>query len=307
MVVLAEFETMVVDVSVISTETAARKLTHSQSRLTELAYVHIYYRLLSMGSHHFVIILYVRYAHSPLFIPVIATLLPSHRTRLSRRRDSRGQTISHLHIAILAEHALSLEQIGLHAGYTKVAITSTRLARRRKRRLRTPRPHLLHSISLRLNIAHLSTLPTLPRFRITFKLLHSTLNLCPQIRAMETSLMHLRPAILTIPPQTIHTALRSRLLNHHTNRIRETHRIMRHIARQEEQFALVDVDVAELVGRGLDGFEEHAAFVLVEEFGSAVDVVVCAGVGAADDHDGQGIVVDQVVVDWGFEEVGICF
>jgi hypothetical protein len=97
---------------------------------------------------------------------------------------------------------------------------------------------------------------------------------------------------LTIPPQAIHTSLRPRLLNHNTNRIRETHRIMRHIPGKEEELALVDVDVPKLVGRGLDGFQEHAAFVLEEEFRGAVDVVVCACVGPADDHDCEGVIVD---------------
>lgn len=55
----------------------------------------------------------------------------------------------------------------------------------------------------------------------------------------------------------------------------------------------------------LDCFEEHSAFVLVEEFGRGVDVVVCSSVGAAYDHDGHGIVVDAVVVDRRFEEMGI--
>ena len=81
---------------------------------------------------------------------------------------------------------------------------------------------------------------------------------------------------------------------------------MRDVAREQEQFPLVDVDVAELVGGGLDGFEQHAAGVLVEELRGAVDVVVGAGVGPADDHDCEGVVVDKVVVDGGFEEVGIC-
>lgn len=82
---------------------------------------------------------------------------------------------------------------------------------------------------------------------------------------------------------------------------------MRHVARQQKQLALVDVDVAELVGAGLDGLEQHAAAVLVEELGRRVDVIVGAGVGAADDHDGERVVVDQIVVDGGLEEVGVRF
>lgn len=36
-------------------------------------------------------------------------------------------------------------------------------------------------------------------------------------------------------------------------------------------------------------------------------MVICAGVGAANDHDHYIFVVDAVVVYWGFEEVGVVF
>ncbi len=55
----------------------------------------------------------------------------------------------------------------------------------------------------------------------------------------------------------------------------------------------------------MDCFQQHGAFVLVEPFSSGVDVVVGAGVWATDNHDGDGVVVDAVVVYRGFEEVGI--
>jgi len=57
----------------------------------------------------------------------------------------------------------------------------------------------------------------------------------------------------------------------------------------------------------LNGFQEHAALVLVEELWGFVDVVVGPCVRAADDLDGQRVVVDEVVVDRGFEEVGVLF
>lgn len=66
-------------------------------------------------------------------------------------------------------------------------------------------------------------------------------------------------------------------------------------------------------GFGVDGFEEHGAAILVEEFGGRVDVIVCSCVGAADYHyrvaggAGGGGMVDAVVVDWGAEEVGVGF
>ena len=261
----------------------------------------------------------VHYAHHARFLPslishgsTIAHLLhllsprQLHPRCLSRstRRNGRSQTISHLMITLLAEHALRLNQIGLHASHIQTTITSIRLGH--SRRLRTPGPHLLHHIRLRLNITHLPTLPARPRFDIRLKILHRLLNLRPQIRTMETLLVHLAPAVLAIPPQAIHTVLRPGLLNYHANRIRKPHWIMRDVARQQEQLALVDVDVAELAGGGLDGLEKHAAGVLVEELRGGVDVVVGAGVGAADDHDCEGVVVDQVVVDGRFEEVRVC-
>lgn len=39
--------------------------------------------------------------------------------------------------------------------------------------------------------------------------------------------------------------------------------------------------------RGIDRLEQHRAFVLVEEFGRLVDVVVGSCIGAAEDHYGQ--------------------
>jgi len=44
---------------------------------------------------------------------------------------------------------------------------------------------------------------------------------------------------------------------------------------------------------------------LVEEFWGFVDVVVGACVRTTDDLNGQRVVVDEVVVDRGFEEVGV--
>jgi hypothetical protein len=177
-----------------------------------------------------------------------------------------------------------------HLYYHYIHITSYIKPHRPTSRRR--RPHLLHDIRLGLDITDLTTLPTLPRLLICLELLHRLLNLRPQIRAMETLLMHLGPTVLTEPHQAIQAPLRSRLLNNHSHRVRESYRVMRDVPWQQEELAFVDVDVFELVCGRLDGFEQHAAFVLVEEFGGRVEVVVCAGIGAADDHDGHGVVVD---------------
>lgn len=90
---------------------------------------------------------------------------------------------------------------------------------------------------------------------------------------------------------------------------------MRGVGREEEDRTFVDGDVlwSWWGGRGVDCSQEHGAAVLVEEFGGCVDVVVGAGVGAADYHycvaggSRGGGVVDTVVVDRGLEEVGVSF
>lgn len=192
-----------------------------------------------------------------------------------------------------AQSKLSRTSVAIHlviTHLTSIHHTSNRPCSTSSSRRRQPHP--LHNLRLRLHITNLPTTPTLPRLSVRLKLLHRLLNLRPQIGTMETLLMHLTPTTLTIPPQTIHTPLRPRLLNHNANRIRKPHRIVRHISWQQEQLSLIDVYVPKLVCGGLDGFQQHAAFVLVEEFRGRVDVVVCAGVGAAYDHDCEGVVVD---------------
>lgn len=100
---------------------------------------------------------------------------------------------------------------------------------------------------------------------------------------------------------------------------------MRRVGGQQEHVALADDDVAK--GRAVDDLEHHGAAVLVEPLGGLVDVVVGAGVGAADDlgvlveglriddgissiwrktcHDCKVIVVDAVVADGRLEQVGV--
>jgi hypothetical protein len=161
---------------------------------------------------------------------------------------------------------------------------------------------------LRRRIANRPTLLTLPRLHIVLKPIHRLLNLRPQIRTMKARLMYLLPTTLTIPPQPIQTSLRPLLLQHYAYCILEPDGIVRRIRRQQEHVALVDVDVAELFGGGkrlVDDLEEHGALVLVEPLGGLIDVVVCALVGAADDHDGYVVVVDAVVVNRRFEHVGV--
>ena len=144
-------------------------------------------------------------------------------------------------------------------------------------------PHLLHYLRLGRNITHLAAILTLPRSLISLKLVNRRFNLRAKIRAIERSLMHFLIAILTIPSQPVQTIRWPRLLDDNTDGILKPDRVVRDISRQEEELALVDVDVFEFVV--LDGFEQHAAFILVEEFRGRVDVVVCSCVGTAYDLD----------------------
>ena len=120
---------------------------------------------------------------------------------------------------------------------------------------------------------------------------------------MEACLVHLLTTILAIPPQPVDAVLRPVLLQDYAHGVCEPNGIMGRVGREEEHVALVDADVAKLAI--IDDLEEHAALVLVEPFGGLVDVVICAGVGTADDHDGDGIIVNTVVVDGRLEHVGV--
>jgi hypothetical protein len=74
--------------------------------------------------------------------------------------------------------------------------------------------------------------------------------------------------------------------------------------REKKHVPLVDPEIFEF-SIIVDDLEEHATLVLVEPFGSRVDVVVVTGVGPADDHHGHVLVVDTVVVDRRLEEMGV--
>ena len=78
-------------------------------------------------------------------------------------------------------------------------------------------------------ITDLAALATRPRLGIFFERLDRLLDLRPQVCTMKTFLVHLLSARLTVPPQSINTVFRPRLLNHHSHRIRKAHGIVRDI------------------------------------------------------------------------------
>ena len=72
-----------------------------------------------------------------------------------------------------------------------------------------------------------------------------------------------------------------------------------------------DVDKAMGCCGTIGGLQEHRATILVEELWGAVDMVICSGVRAANDHDseagsrGRGWMVDAVIVDGWLEQVRV--
>lgn len=105
---------------------------------------------------------------------------------------------------------------------------------------------------------------------------------------MKSSLMHnhrlstrLTAAFRAVPAHAINRVRGAALLQDDADGVCEAHRVVRRVGGEEEHVALADDDVAE--GCAVDDFEGHCAAVLVEPFGGLVDVVVGAGVGAADD------------------------
>jgi hypothetical protein len=98
---------------------------------------------------------------------------------------------------------------------------------------------------------------------------------------MKSSFVHNLMAVRAIPSQPIQRSFGAGLLQYNANRIGEPYRIVRSVWWQEKHFAFANYDVSEFAL--IDYFEKHSAAVLVEPFGSFVDVVVCPGVWASDD------------------------
>lgn len=165
------------------------------------------------------------------------------------------------------------------------------------------RSHLLHYLRLRCNVTCLTAVATLPLLRVFFEGVYRFFYLCSKIGAVKACLMDLLAAILTVPPQPIQAALRARLLENHTNSVGESYGVVRCVCGKEEELAFIDIDVFEFTI--LHRLEQHAAFVLVEELGRLVDMVVGSSVWTTHDHHGHGVVVNAIVVDGRLEEMRI--
>lgn len=86
-------------------------------------------------------------------------------------------------------------------------------------------------------------------------------------------------AIGAVPAHAVERVGRTALLDDHADCIGEADGVVRRVGGEEEHVALADDDVSEV--SIVYDLENHGALVLVEVLGGGVDVVICAGVGAA--------------------------
>lgn len=96
------------------------------------------------------------------------------------------------------------------------------------------------------------------------------------------------PAVCTraVPAHLIYATLGTALLDYYPDCVGEADGVVWDVRGKDEHGAFGDGEGAG--GAVVDDLEEEGAAVLVEPFGGAVDVVVCAGVGTADDLVGRG-------------------
>jgi hypothetical protein len=118
------------------------------------------------------------------------------------------------------------------------------------------------------------------------------LDLSAEVGAVEGGLVDDLAARLAIPAHPVDASLGAVLLEHDAHGVGEPDGVVRRVARQQEHVALPDDDVLEYAV--VHYLEHHGPLVLVEPLGRLVDVVVCTGVGAADDlKKGEFLVNNQ--------------
>ncbi|KAI7165236.1 3-hydroxyanthranilate [Hortaea werneckii] len=136
--------------------------------------------------------------------------------------------------------------------------------------------------------------------------LGATSHVSPQLlhfRFSESSLKAFTASFICVPRLPIHTALRTRLLKHHTYSVGESYWVVWRVGGKEEELAFIDIDVFKFAI--LHRLEQHAAFILVEELRRLVDMVVGSSIWTTHDHHSHGVVVNTVVVDGRLEEMRI--
>lgn len=83
-----------------------------------------------------------------------------------------------------------------------------------------------------------------------------------------------------IPSHAVNRPSGTALLKHNSYRVGKANGVVRGVGRQEKHVALVDDQISK--DTVIDDFEYHCAAVLIKPLWCLVDVVIGAGVGAAD-------------------------
>lgn len=105
---------------------------------------------------------------------------------------------------------------------------------------------------------------------------------------MESCLVDDFSVVLAIPSQPVSALLRPGLFENDADGVGEAHGIVRSVWGQEEHFALPDGDVS--MFSIIHDLEKHGTAVLIEPFGSFVEVEIGAGIGTTDDlQEGEHI------------------
>lgn len=162
---------------------------------------------------------------------------------------------------------------------------------------------ILDSSRLRSYVGQRAAVPASSVAFLPYEFLYSDLDLRAKICAMESRLVNLVAATLTVPAQAVNHVLRPTLLKNKTHRVGEANRIVRSVCREKKHVAFPNDDIPKRAI--VDNLEYHGASVLIEPFRGLVDVVVGSGVRAADNHDCEIFIVDTVVVDGRFQEMRV--
>lgn len=117
---------------------------------------------------------------------------------------------------------------------------------------------------------------------VILKVLDGLLDLGPQVGAVKGGFVDDHGPFTrgAVPSHAINRGSGTALLQDDAHRAGEADRVVRRVGGQEEHVALPDDDVSE--DAVVDDLECHGAAVLVKPLGRLVDVVIGAGIGAAD-------------------------
>ncbi|CAG9971095.1 unnamed protein product [Clonostachys byssicola] len=162
---------------------------------------------------------------------------------------------------------------------------------------------VLDRTRLRRRLDQEPALAALPLCIITLEVLNGLLDLRPQVGAVERGLVDDLAAVRAVPAQAVEGPLGPALLQDDADGVGEADGVVGGVAREEEHVALPDDDIPELAV--VDDLEHHGPLVLIEPLGGLVDVVICTGVGSADDLGSKVSDRSSPFITWARPEIAV--